>query len=255
MSDSRCDLYRGDCLAVLALLAANSVQCVVTDPPYGSTDCHWDQVPDLDAWWTQIDRVTTQGAIVAIFAAQPFATRVINSRPKAFRYDLVWDKTRAVGHLNANRQPMRQHEQVLVFCRRPKLSTYKPQMLPGKPYRVDVKACAGGGVYGAYGARTTVNSGTRHPTSILRFDRPSRKTRIHRTEKPVPLLNWIVRSYSLPGQTVLDPFSGSGSTLEAATSAGRHAIGIERDPEIYEAAAGRMRPLLSPSRLTLHSAA
>jgi site-specific DNA-methyltransferase (adenine-specific) len=167
----RCALYLGDCLKIFPALRAVR------------------QVSDLIAWWREIDRVTTESAVVAVFSAQPFTTALINSRPKLFRYDLVWDKIRAVGHLNANRQPMRQHEQVLIFCRRPSLSTYRPQLLPGRPYTSRKKAGAQGSIYRHAGAATTVNLGTRHATSILRFDKPGQREWLHPTEKPLQLLN------------------------------------------------------------------
>ena len=246
----RAELHLGDCLVVLKTIAARSIHCVIIDPPFGSTDCHWDQVPDLAALWEQLERVTTDGAVIAIFCAQPFTTALINSQPKWFRYDLVWDKIKPVGHLNANRQPMRQHEQVLIFSRRPSASIYRPQMMPGNPYRVAKKGDAGGQVYGVTKPHVTTNLGTRYPTSILRFAKPGRERR-HPTEKPVGLLAWLVRSYSLPGQTVLDAFMGSASLIEAAVSAGRRAIGIERDPTIFRTAVDRVATVLRPSQFSV----
>ncbi len=249
----RIQLHSGDCLAVMQQLPDRSIHSVITDPPYGTTDCRWDQVPDLDAWWTQIERLTTEGAVIAIFCAQPFTTQLINSRRKHFRYDLVWDKVRPVGFLNANRQPMRVHEQIVIFCRRPGLSTYNPQFIAGTPYVSKGRTRGGGGqVYRKSKPVDTINQGTRHPTSILRFDKPGRG-RLHPTEKPVPLLNWLVRSYSKPGQTVLDPFMGSASLIEAASRAGRRAVGIERDPTIFRTAVERVSTLVRPSQLAVCS--
>ncbi len=236
---AKCQLQQGDCLELLPLLPDRSVQCVITDPPYGTTDCHWDQVPDLASWWQQIDRVTTEGAIVAVFCAQPFTTTLINSNRKAFRYDLVWDKIRPVGFLNANRQPMRVHEQVIIFCRRPGLSLYDPQFTAGSPYRSAPRLRAHG-VYRQSSPIETINPGRRHPTSILRYAKPTQPRRLHPTEKPVALLNWLVRSYSRSGHTVLDPFMGSASTGEAALAAGRRYIGIERDRTIFRTAFDRL---------------
>jgi site-specific DNA-methyltransferase (adenine-specific) len=238
--NQKSQLFNADCFSILPTLSDRSVQCVITDMPYGTTDCHWDKAPDLDAWWIQLERIATEGAVFVLFAAQPFTTALINSRPKWFRYDLTWDKVRAVGHLNANRQPMRVHEQVLIFCRRPALSTYNPQFTPGTPYRTKKAGGKLSQVYRASNAYSSVNPGRRHPTSILRFEKPSQRDRLHPTEKPTSLLAWLVRSYSKPGQTVLDTFMGSGSTIAAAIAAGRHAIGIERDPEIFAAASRRI---------------
>lgn len=213
------------------------VHAVITDPPYGSTDCAWDRRVDLTLWWEQVDRVSTETSVVACFAAQPFATDLINSRRKAFRYDLVWDKQQAVGFLNANRQPLRAHELLLVFCRSPGKSVYRPQFTPGRPYitRAHDRMNASP-IYRKRKRVDTINDGRRHPTSILRYPKPSKAERRHPTQKPLGLLTWLVNSYSLPGQTILDPFAGSGSTGVAAVQAGRRFIGIERDPTNYRAA-------------------
>lgn len=236
--DATCQLFCGDCLDVMATFADHSVHAVLTDPPYGSTDCHWDRRVDLDRWWQQIDRITPETAVVACFAAQPFATDLINSRRKSFRYELVWDKIAPVGFLNANRQPMRVHELLLVFCRRPGGSTYDPQFMEGKPY---TRRAAGSrtSIYRSHGAVNMTNPGRRHPTSILRFPKPGRGRR-HPTEKPVSLLSWMVKSWTRPGTVILDPFMGSGSTGEAALANGRRFIGIERDPAIFQTAFDRL---------------
>jgi site-specific DNA-methyltransferase (adenine-specific) len=239
MRPARCQLHQGDCLAILPTLGDRSVQCVLTDPPYGTTDCAWDKVPDLVAWWQHIDRITTETAVVAVFCAQPFTTTLINSNRKSFRYDLVWDKCHPVGFLNANRQPLRAHEQVLIFCRRPKHSIYNPQFTPGKPY-VSRPRLRPSGVYRKSNPHTTINPGRRYPTSILRYAKPSSAERRHPTEKPTSLMAWLVRTYSKSGQTILDPFMGSGSTGQAALEAGRRFIGIERDPTIHRTAVDRL---------------
>lgn len=216
--------------------------------PYGSTDCEWDNVPDLIAWWTHIERVTTEGAKIVLFAAQPFTPTLINPCPKWFRYNLTWDKVIAVGHLNANRQPMRVHEQIVIFCRKPSAGVYIPQFTSGKPYRTKKAAGKNSQVYRAANAYSSVNRGRRHPTSILRFAKPSNRDRLHPTEKPVALLNWLMRSYSKPGQTILDTFMGSRLTIEAAIAAGRYAIGIERDVEIHATACKRLHRTTAATR-------
>ena len=241
-TEANCRLFRADCFDVMANLADRSVGAVLTDHPYGSTDCHWDRRVDLAAWWREIDRITPETAVVISFAAQPFATDLINSNRKAFRYELVWDKVSPVGFLNANRQPMRSHELLLVFCRRPRGSTYTPQKTPGKPYVSSVKASRTA-VYRPHGAIVTVNQGDRHPVSILRHPKPARG-RLHPTEKPLSLCEWLVLSYTRPATTVLDPFGGSFVMGEAALKHGRRFIGIERDQVIFERTSKRLRPYL-----------
>jgi DNA modification methylase len=242
-TEANCQLFRGDCLQVMKRLPARCAQAVITDPPYGTTDCIWDRRVDLDAWWEQIQRVTTEGAVIAIFAAQPFVTDLINSRRRFYRYDLIWDKLRPVGFLNANRQPMRVHEHVLIFGRRPGLGIYRAQKLPGKPYRTNPTSDRST-VYHFHGSVGTVNTGWRHPTSILRHAKPHQRSRLHPTEKPVSLLQWLVLSYSRRGSRVLDTFMGSGSTGEATLSHGRHFIGIEQDRQFYRASRKRLWPLM-----------
>lgn len=241
--EANCRLLYGDCLQVMLKLADCSVSAVLTDHPYGSTDCHWDQRVDLLAWWDQIHRVTTETAIVACFAAQPFATDLINSNRKFFRYELVWDKVAPVGFLNARRQPMRSHELILVFCRRPGKSIYNPQFVPGKPYRRHAQTDRSS-VYRSHGAIEVVNTGTRHPVSILRYLKPMGRQRLHATEKPVTLLNWMVQSWTNPGTLVLDCFMGSASTGVAAIQAGRRFVGIERDRQIFLRGRERLWPLM-----------
>ncbi len=235
----KCQLYKGDCLEIMPKIKPGSVQSVINDLPFGVTDCEWDKKIDLDRWWHEIERVTTETAIVASFATQPFATELINSRRKFFRYELVWDKVGPVGFLNANRQPMRQHELILIFSRRPSGSIYNPQKVPGKPYAS--KARGGSGVYSHHRSRQTVNSGWRHPISILRHSKPNNRDRLHPTEKPLSLCEWLVLTFTRPGGLILDPTMGSGPVGEAALKHDRRFIGIEQNAEYFQLAAQRLK--------------
>lgn len=238
MSAGAIDLRLGDAFAQLPKLADGSIDAVITDPPYGSTNCKWDQRIDLKKLWEQLWRVLKPAGVVVSFAAQPFATDLISSARKYFRYDLIWFKAKKVGFLNANRQPLRQHELMLIFCRQPSASTYRPQMASGRPYRS--KGANPTSVYHFTPKPINrVNHGTRHPTSVLQmsdFGGP----RIHPTQKPEDLCRWIVRSYTEPGDLVLDPFFGSASTAAACQAEGRRFVGFERDPDIYAAARKRL---------------
>lgn len=237
--DGAIELHHSDCFAFLEHRPELQFAAVVTDPPYGSTDCAWDKCCDLDAWWKLINQATPPTAVVASFAAQPFATDMINSNRRGFRYELVWEKTRAVGFLNANRQPLRAHELILVFCRRPGSSVYHPQKTKGKPYKV-VNHGGSCRVYARHVRRASVNHGDRHPRSVLAIDEPGRG-RWHPTQKPVALCEWLVLSYSNAGDTVFDPFMGSASTAVACARTGRRFVGCERDPENFERAVERLR--------------
>lgn len=233
------ELRHGDAYQLLPSLPDASIDLVATDPPYGSTDCGWDHKIDLREFWAQMWRVLTPAGVAVVFAAQPFATDVINAARKHFRYELVWFKARKVGFLNANLQPLRQHELILVFNRQPKRSKYRPQLTAGSPYHTKGKTPTR--VYRKIKNqdRETINLGTRHPTSVLQLNDFGGR-RVHPTQKPTDLCRWIVRSYSDPGDLVLDPFAGSASTGVACQAEGRRFIGFERDPEIHAVAAARL---------------
>jgi DNA modification methylase len=239
-------LHEGNCFNHLASLPDASIDLMVTDPPYGTTALAFDQQRiDWAAWWGEVHRVCKPTAVMVCFAAQPFATDLINSNRKHFRYDIVWEKTNAVGFLSANVRPLRGHELMLVFCRQfgarrsEAKSVYNPQLTAGAPYTRKPRP-----VPAHYHQRNTLdpgyeNTGTRHPTSVLRVARdvPS----LHPTAKPVELLRWLVRSYSHPGQTVLDPFMGSGSTGAACAIEGRNFVGIELDAQYFAVASKRLK--------------
>lgn len=209
-----------------------TIDLILTDPPYGVTDYSWDKRSDLAFMWQEFNRVLKPNGAALVTATQPFATDLINSNRECFRYDLVWVKSNPVGHLNSHRMPMRQHELVLVFYRR--LPTYNPQMMPGAPCVArELKSKAGEpgivkrGVYRAREAINYVHEG-KYPTSVLPFAKEGKKNR-HPTQKPIALFEYLVRQYSDPGDVVLDPFMGSGTTAVAARNSGRKYVGFETD--------------------------
>lgn len=203
-----------------------SIDLILTDPPYGVTACPWDKKPDLEAMWREFNRVIKENGAMVITATQPFATEVINANRKWFRYDLVWVKSNPVGHLNARRMPMRQHELILVFYR--KLPTYCPQMTPGKHRAAHFITTRSQGVYRAKSYMSTA-SDSRYPTSILNFKKEGAGSGRHPTQKPLELFKYLIKMYSTPWETVLDPFMGSGTTAVAAIKSRRHFLGFEKD--------------------------
>lgn len=238
-ADGSIELHLGDCLDVLPDVGDETVGAVITDPPYGATDNTWDKVIDLPAWWTQVRRVTPRQANVAVFCQQPFTTTLITSNRAEWRYELVWHKSRPTGFLNAKRLPLRCHECVQLFCRRPSEATYNPQMGIGKPYRAHKRAPSTN-----YRARlvdvVTENDGTRYPRSVLEFKNPTHRGG-HPTQKPLALLEWLVLTYSRPGDLVCDPFFGSGTTAVACARHGRRFVGVERDVRYFEMAVHRLQ--------------
>ncbi len=239
-------LMHGDCLALMANMAPQSVDAIITDPPYGTTVFAWDTKLDLERWWGEVRRVIKPNGVVAMFSQQPFTTDLINSNRGHFRYEMIWRKTSPVGFLDAKIRPMRLHENILVFCDQYRgrgnrmLSTYNPQFTYGKPYAKTRTAPAGRMCH--YGRVTECESrsdGRRYPVDVLEFANRAGKS-YHPTQKPLGLVVWLVRTYSNVGELVLDPFMGGGTTGLACQQAERRFIGIERDDVYFEVATRRI---------------
>ena len=233
-------LINGDCLLIMPTLGDNCVDMVLVDLPYGQTACSWDCEIDLTEMWVQLERICKPNANIVFFCTTKFGTKLIISNEKWFRYDLVWNKSSSnAGFQHANRMPMRRHEMIYVFGNpKGKKKTYNPQMTEGKPYRID-KGISSTNIIGKLGAVVTDNKGTRHPSSVIERNLTGEK-RYHSTQKPVSLCEWLIKSYSNEGETVLDFCCGSGSTLVAAKNTGREFIGIEMDEEIFKIAEERL---------------
>jgi len=231
-------LLLGDCLDILPTLEDQSVDLVLCDPPYGTTQNKWDSVLPLPPLWSELTRIC-KGAIV-LTAAQPFSSTLVASAPKLFRYDLIWRKNKASGFLNAKRQPLRQHEHILVFSK--KTPRYYPQKTTGHEARGGWKRRRGSSNYGEQRENFYTPDETRYPISVLDFDVLNNDSpeRIHPTQKPVELFEYLIRTYSLPDQIVLDFCIGSGTTAIAALNEQRQWIGIEKDAAIFEAAQQRI---------------
>ncbi len=236
------ELYHGDCFEVFPTIPQGSIDALISDPPYGTTALAWDKSIDWPAFWEAALRVCSERAVIVLFAAQPFATDLINSNRRLFRYELIWHKSIAVGWLDARRRPLRAHENILVFARHLHASTYNPQMETGHtPYRRQAKPDEALALHYGRGRKFTSGSptGERYPRSVLHF--PSRNGPIlHPTQKPLALIEWLVKTYSYPGDTVLDPFMGSGTTGAACRETGRHFIGIEQDSAYFQGAESRL---------------
>lgn len=228
-------LLHGDCLDLLSTIPSASVDLILTDLPYGLTANKWDSVIPLDALWQHYWRIAKPSAAVVLTAMQPFTSALVLSQPKAFRYVWVWDKRRVTGFLNAKRQPLRQHEDILVFCRQ--APAYNPQFGLGKPYKATRRGSSPN--YDRAERTSSVNDGRRYPTSIIDIPSPVAKGR-HPTQKPVALMEYLIRTYSSPGDTVIDSCMGSGTTGVACVNTGRDFIGIERDPDYFTMAQRRI---------------
>ena len=236
MTEIPYQLLLGDCLEQMATLPTGSVDCVVTDLPFGTTRNAWDSIIPLDQLWSSWKRVCKAAAPIVLFTQQPFTTTVAASNLKELKSEWIWRKPQGTGFLNANRYPLKNHENILVFCdRRP---PYHPQMTKGhKPYITGKNK--GSSNYGSFDYVETHNEGTRYPISVLWF--PRDKERLHPTQKPLALTEYLIKTYTNPGDTVLDCCMGSGTTIIAALNSGRKSIGIERDPHYYAVARLRLQ--------------
>ncbi|MFA7167420.1 MAG: site-specific DNA-methyltransferase [Sphaerochaetaceae bacterium] len=231
-------LYRGDCLEVMPTLPAGCVDMVLADPPYGTTACAWDSVIPPGRMWEELHRVAREDAAFVFTACQPFTTRLGSSNLKELRYAWAWVKNYSTGFLNARHMPLRAHEDILVFYGRQ--PTYNPQFWYGKPYKGSSSGPAGKeGCYRPVEKRSTGSpDGRRYPLSVLRIARD--ETHVHPTQKPVKLMEYMILTYTNPGDLVLDFTMGSGTTGVAAVATGRRFIGIERDPRYFRIACERI---------------
>jgi site-specific DNA-methyltransferase (adenine-specific) len=251
-------LFNADCLDAMSRLESGSVDMILTDLPYGTTACAWDAVIPFPDLWSQFRRVAKPSAAIVLTAAQPFTTAMIASNLPEFRYCWYWDKKAVTGFANAKLQPLRCIEDVVVFYgKRP---TYNPQglvrlgktransaMVGGDSVRTDTAASSGKGSLRTAGAEY-VQEWTNYPKQLLEISRD--RSRVHPTQKPVPLFEYLIRTYTNPGEVVLDCTMGSGTTGVAAVQSGRRFIGIERDPA-YFAICQRRIETASPPRTRL----
>ena len=232
-------LYCGDCFSIVPTLDVEA-DAVISDPPYGLTDCEWDDAIPLNSFWSMIEERMKPSANVVLFGCGKFTVDLINSKRRWYRYDMIWSKNNKVGFLNANLMPMRSHEQVLVFGRPGYLrkTTYNPQKTPGGRVGITTRNhCSS--VYDFKGDYTHHNDGTLHPGSILPFKSEKDKG-LHPTLKPLALMEFLVRSYTNENDLVLDCFMGSGSTGVAAINTGRRFIGVERERKYFDIACRRI---------------
>lgn len=229
-------LMKGDCLERMKEIESGSVDMVLADVPYGTTQCKWDSVIPLEPMWEQLKRIIKPRGAIVMTACQPFTSALGASNLKYLRYSWVWEKPHT-GQLNAKRMPLKSIEDVLVFYA--SQPTYNPQFTFGDPY---VRARGVGGssaeCYGQQRRHTTVSDGRRYPKQRLNFS--NREGNVHPTQKPVALMEYLIKTYTNEGETVLDFTMGSGTTGVAARNLGRKFIGIEMDEHYFEVANGRI---------------
>ena len=241
-----CNLLLGDCLTIMETLPKQSVDCIICDPPYGTTSISWDKVLDFNRQWDLYDRLLKPKGMIILFGSQPFSAQLICSKLKWFKYEIIWNKNKCGSPGLAKIRPMKVHENILVFAREAG-GTYNPQMTVGEPYArqsSNAEGYVGKANTHGYGLKPRtgfVNTGTRYPKSILNISRDfSAQQQVHPTQKPVPLLEWLVKTYTNPGDLILDNCMGSGSTGVAAINLDRRFVGIEMDTNYFDIAKSRI---------------
>lgn len=234
------NLMHGDCLELMKTIDDKSVDMILCDLPYGCTDArNWDNVIPFKPLWEQYNRIIKDNGAVVLFGIEPFSSELRISNLKNYRYDYVWKKNKGTGFLNANRMPLRSHEMISVFYK--KLPQYNKQMRCGfKPYSITRKSVENN-LYGNYKVvASSFVDGERYPISILEFPCVNQKDRTHPTQKPVALLEYLIRTYTNEYDIVLDNCMGSGSTGVACKNLNRGFIGIEKDDNYFNIAKNRI---------------
>lgn len=226
-------LLHGDCLELMQSIPDGSVDMILCDLPYGTTACKWDTVIPFEPLWAQYRRIAKKNAAIVLTASQPFTSALVMSNAEAFRYEWVWRKSKPAGHLNAKRRPMVAHESVCVFSFG--IEAYAPQGLRAGSGKMITHSNNG-----AYGASSvpTVCQFTGYPNSVIEFRHDTSMG--HPTQKPVALMEYLIRTYTHEGETVLDNCMGSGTTGVACVNTGRNFIGIERDDKYFAIAQERI---------------
>lgn len=244
----RYDLRHGDCLELMKDIPNGSVDMILCDLPYGTTACKWDVVIPFEPLWEQYERIIKDNGVIALTASQPFTSVLVMSNLRMFKYELIWDKKKGTAPGVAKYRPMPAHESVLIFGKAK--TTYNPQMVEGKPYN-DIRNNErrrnqdDGHKLGYTGIIEIKNDGFRYPLSVIEHPHTQIPNSLHPTQKPVGLMEWLIKSYTNEGDTVLDNCMGSASTGEACINTGRFFIGIEKDENYYEVAHKRLSELLT----------
>lgn len=244
-------LINGDCLVEMSNLPDKSIDMILCDLPYGTTACKWDVVIPFKPLWEQYERIIKDNGAIVLFGKQPFTTDLINSNRKLYKYELIWEKDKPTDFALANKKPMCYHENIEIFYK--KQPTYNKQMVEreGKGtwrYNFDIshdnrKIHGTDRVYTGKKEKVNYDVKLKNPKSILYYDTGKRQQLLHPTQKPVELLEWLIKTYTNEGDVVLDNCMGSGSTGCACISTGRNFIGIEKDKKYFEIANNRLKEM------------
>lgn len=242
MNENKYALLNGDCLELLSDVPDHKVDLVLCDLPYGTTACKWDSIIPMEGLWKHYDRIVKPNGAILLFGAEPFSSFLRLSNLSLYKYDWIWHKTQATGHLNARKQPMREYETISVFYK--KQCTYNPQMFDKDPKNIrPAPKRKNSDCYNSFNNNSprTVAINKGYPRNVIRFANCNRgEAGHHPTQKPVALLEYLIKTYSNLGEIILDNTCGSGSTGVAAINTGRYFLGIEQDTQYFNAAQKRI---------------
>ena len=245
---SHSTLVNADCFDVFPLIADKSLDAIIADLPYGTTACKWDSIIPFEPLWEQYERIIKDDGAIVLFGSQPFTSALIMSNPKLFKYEWVWEKSKTSNYVHCKYQPLKAHENILVFSKYPsaqnsakKNMVYNPQFTIAEPYNKGKVSNSNGVLTGGRKERVEVKSldGKRYPRSVQYFRTAECENQVHPTQKPLALLKFLVATYSNNGEMVLDNVMGSGTCPLAAKELNRSFIGIEKEPKYYEIACQR----------------
>lgn len=234
-------LYKGDCLEIMKEIPDKSIDMILCDLPYGTTACKWDVIIPFDGLWKQYNRIIKDNGAIVLFGSEPFSSKLRTSNIKNYRYDWIWNKVSISSPLLAKVQPLKCHEMISVFYK--KKPVYNPQMTKGTQWRRGGKSFCKSDLFGDSTLITNKGSDVnclKYPKSIITFSNANKTNRVHPTQKPVPLLEYLIKTYTNEGEIVLDNCMGSGSTGEASLRTNRRFIGIEKDDKYFDIAYNRI---------------
>lgn len=243
-------IYNEDCLEGMKRIPDKSIDMILCDLPYGTTNCKWDNVIPFEPLWEQYNRIIKEHCAIVLFGQEPFASRLRMSNIKMYKYDWVWDKHRTGGFLNAKKRPLKRVKNISVFSIKPPV--YYPIMeTRGKPRDKGCygeSGCNGSGVYGKFKPLKRVNN-IYYPTDILNFSNAVNKGKLHPTQKPVELCEYLIKTYTNEGALVLDNCIGSGTTAVACINTNRNYIGFELDKHYFDVANERVEKVRTEKML------
>jgi len=234
------ELYCGDCLEVMKDIQNNSVDAIITDPPYGTTACKWDSVIDFDLMWEQLNRIIKHNGAIVLFGSEPFSSALRMSNIKNYRYDWVWNKVAITNPMLAKKQPLRCLENIIIFYK--KQPTYNPEMVEGKKWHRGGKKKH---KTDTLSAKYIIQNGSdktnlKYPKNLIEFSNANKMNNVHPTQKPIALMEYLIKTYTKENETILDFTMGSGTTGVACKNTNRSFIGIEMDEKYFEIASKRI---------------